>query len=114
MTESSIERRRFKRIFHGEPIQFSSKNAPEPMGSLSRDLSSGGIQLSLNDFVPLGTEMELKVTLRTGAVLDCQGKVVWVRQVPFSDRYQAGLEFIAEQMDLVSRNKIHQYIHQSE
>jgi len=67
-------------------------------GSLSGDISEGGLRLSVQEFIPLNTIVRLNIHVSDSArVLPAQGRVVWVREVPQSDRYDVGIEFIIDQ-----------------
>ncbi len=88
------EKRLFRRVSCGQPVHFQSKDPAQFGGCLSRDLSEGGIQINLNDFIPLGTELNLQIQLAPERAVECVGRVVWVRGLPLMDRYQAGLEFL--------------------
>ena len=65
------------------------------------------------EFVAVNTEIEFTLKLKDRPdVVTVSGKVVWVSQVPFSERYLLGLEFTGSDDDLtqdVSR-EIHNYI----
>ena len=92
--EKPEEKRRSERIRFQEPLDFQWKDNPLSGGCLACDLSERGIRINFNEFVPLNSEIELTMRLKDRPqVITLLGKVVWVRQVPFSDRYQLGLEF---------------------
>lgn len=87
------ERRHFQRFRHAQPVRFQHKDPSRFGGCLSRDLSGGGIQVHLNDFIPVDTLLILQIRLADANVVDCTGRVVWVKKDRFGDYYQAGLEF---------------------
>ena len=67
-------------------------------GSLSGDISEGGLRLSIREFIPLNAIVRLQIHISDPArVLSAQGRVVWVREVPQSDRYDVGIEFVVDQ-----------------
>ncbi len=86
------DRRGFKRIRHSEAVRYQHVDPNQFGGCLSKDISESGVRLHLNDFIPLNTEVFMKIELSPGRVLDCSGRVVWVEQVPFAETYQAGLK----------------------
>ena len=92
-TESVQERRSFKRIKLSEPVHFQLKDSHEYGGCLTADISAGGVRINFNDFVPVNTEFVLQLQLASQKMIDCVGRVVWVEQMPYSDRYQVGLKF---------------------
>ncbi len=67
-------------------------------GSLSGDISEGGLRLSVQQFIPLNTIVRLQIHVSDPErVLAAQGRVVWVREVPQGDRYDVGIEFVVDQ-----------------
>lgn len=100
------EKRLFRRVSCSQPVHFQFKDPSRFGGCLSRDLSEGGIQINLNDFVPLGTELILQIQLAPEKAVECVGRVVWVRGLPLMDRYQAGLEFLQSGFLWDSRKEI--------
>lgn len=105
------EKRRFARVTFKQPVQFQLKDPVQLGGSLSFDLSEGGVRIRLNDFIPLAAELPLQIQLTIEQAVDCVGRVVWVRKVPFSDSYHVGLEFIATESLGRVKEKIRQWIH---
>ena len=104
------ERRQFKRVRFSEPIEFHVKNTSQFGGSLSCDLSEGGMRLYLNDFVPLNSEITIQWPLPTNDIVECRGHVAWVEKLPYSDRYQAGVTFSGIESEAISRKKIHKFV----
>ena len=100
------EKRLFRRVSCSQPVHFQFKDPAQFGGCLSRDLSEGGIQITSNDFVPLGSELVLQIQLATEKAVECVGRVVWVRGLPLMDRYQAGLEFLQSGFLWDSRKEI--------
>lgn len=95
------DRREFKRVGHREPVWYQFNDSQQFGGSLSRDISEGGVQLNLNKFVPLNAGVELRMKMDNGKVIDRIGRVMWVEKYPFVDRYRVGLKF-KEQIKLKS------------
>lgn len=104
------EQRAYRRVEHSEPVRYEFKDPDHFGGCVSYDISEGGIKLRLHEFVALGTELVLNIHLTPDRMVECMGKVVWVRQLPYVDQYQVGIEF--EDIDSIidSRSRIHQYI----
>ncbi len=107
--ETKVEKRRFRRVRFSEPVHYQLKETSRFGGCLSLDISEGGMKINFDDFIPLNTEIALQLKL-TGIprIIDLLGKVVWLQQVPFSERYHVGLRF--EQSDHVSHEEIREYI----
>lgn len=91
------ERRDSKRITYRESVKFQFKNPQDFGGCLSADISGHGMRLNLNDFIACNEELLLEVKLATEKIVQCMGRVVWVEKQRFSDRYQAGIEFVDSQ-----------------
>ena len=104
------DRRGFGRKGFREPIQLIFKDPELSRGCLSFDLSESGVRIELNKFVPLGTEVSLQLSLENNNKVDCVGEIVWIVKIPFSDRYQAGLEFSKEDAIFDSRNRIFKFL----
>lgn len=96
--ESQVEKRRCSRISYREAVQYKVLgNTGEGGGSLSYEVSEMGLRLQLEHFVPLNAQIVLNFLLKDingSKVVTIQGRVAWVQQIRYSDRYQVGLEFI--------------------
>jgi Tfp pilus assembly protein PilZ len=110
----STDKRSFRRHSLKEAVRVQFKDPTETVGSLSCDISEGGVKISCNDFIPLGTEVELQVKLSDLQVVYCTGCVVWIQKVPHCDRYQAGLEFTDDSLIFDARSRIHFYFTEDE
>ncbi len=104
------ERRRFPRLSFREPVQYELKDSHRFGGCLAGDLSEGGIRINFNDFIPLKTKMVVQVFLAMGRMVECTGHVVWVQKFPFSDRYQAGLEFADSDSGSEAKKEISRFV----
>ena len=100
------ERRVFPRVSFSGPVEFQTRGPALPGGCLPRDISQGGIRVNLNTFVPLNAELDLQIHLGLEKVAPCSGRVVWIRKVPFSERYQAGLKFLENDVWVNTKNEI--------
>jgi hypothetical protein len=56
------------------------------------DVSSTGIQLSLDDWLAAGTLCDLRITTHTGRALHKRARVIWTRRV--GERCVSGLEVV--------------------
>lgn len=89
-----VEKRRFLRIAYSDAVRYQFKDSGRFGGCIARDISEEGIRLDMEDFVPVNTEMLLQMKLQTiPKVVDLKGRVVWLQQIPYSDRYHVGLQF---------------------
>jgi len=105
----NIERRKFPRVDFREPVSLQLADPSLSGGCLGRDLSEGGLRINFEYFVKPNTLMavELRLSPEQGA-LTLEGRVAWARQVPSSDRYQLGIEFIEKNED--TQQHIRKYV----
>lgn len=106
----SPNKRQYKRISFKEPIQLWEKDLMHTYGTLSCDVSEGGLRVMMNDFVPLDTEFVLSIPTQENHYIECPAKVVWVRQVPHSERFQAGLQFNDENIFTQTRKHLKELV----
>lgn len=104
------EKRKYPRVRLDDAVRFQYDDPGRFGGSLGCDISEGGIRIDLNDFVPLNTKLSMEVHLSPQNIVECMGKVVWVRKSRYGDRYQAGLEFLESGDSMDAKREIHQYI----
>jgi len=102
----NAERRAFKRVAFRHPVQFQRKDPARNVGALSCDISQGGLRMNVADFVPLNEDVALQVQMSLEEVAECAGRVVWVRQMPFMERYQLGLEFLDKDIGELVKSKL--------
>lgn len=104
------DQRNFHRFARAQAVRIQFKDPSQFGGSLSCDLSEGGARIHLSDFVPVNTELTLSIQLADESVVECPCRIAWVEKNRFSDSYQAGLEFINEDLIMNSRKKIHGFL----
>lgn len=103
------EKRQFVRIPFKEAVQYQHNDWEVFDGSVAGDLSTGGIRLNINEFMPINTPMIVQMAFDEEAKLvTVNGRVAWVSIMPYCERYQIGVEF--EPLHTPSRQEIHQYI----
>jgi len=104
------DKRQFRRMVHSEPVQYQFKDPSQFGGCVAKDLSEGGVRIRINDFVPLNTELTLKIRLADENIVECTGRVVWVEKSRFGDSYQAGLMFSGDESVLSNQKKIYGFL----
>jgi c-di-GMP-binding flagellar brake protein YcgR len=91
------ERRRFVRVASDHPVQLKQVPNNYPIqvhNAMSQDISEGGIQLSSFYFYPVHSRMAFDIFLsRDSEPVQGVGRVVWIEQLPFQERYKVGFEF---------------------
>jgi len=106
----SSERRNFERFRLAQPVQCHLNELEPEQGSLSCDISEGGIRLNITHFLPLNTEILLRIKLNSARIVECRGRVMWIQRIPFSERYQVGLEFIKDEDFIYTSHRIRDWI----
>ncbi len=91
------ERRKFVRINSDLPVELKELPAYHPINLrnlMSLDISEGGLKLSAFYFYPVNSRLIIQVFLSPKMEpVKAVGKVSWVEQVPYQDRYKIGVEF---------------------
>jgi c-di-GMP-binding flagellar brake protein YcgR len=95
-TENIIEKRRFQRIDSDLPLRYKNiKTATVPMGSLTKDISEGGIRFKTNEFISLACRLVVEVTLPTvQRPIKAISKVAWIRKLSSGEQYELGSQFL--------------------
>lgn len=109
-TMSMVERRVFRRVEFREAVEIQGRDMGLGQGGLAADLSEGGLRVNLFEFVPLDAELAVYIRISPEQIVEQTGRVVWVKKMPFADRYQLGLEFVAGNTPLESREAIHRFV----
>ncbi len=91
------ERRAFPRkhaVFPVQIRQMSQQRAGIIHNSMTHDFSESGIQLSSFYFYPVNSKMIFDIfpSYNMEPILTV-GRVVWVEQVPYQEKYKIGIEF---------------------
>ncbi len=110
---SNQDRRRFNRLQCHLPLQFRDieKNRPEMLGSLTRDISGGGIRFVSNNFLPVQTSVGLQLALDSDLrTLPATARVVWIQKLPYNENFMIGLEFL--NIENENRVKIIRYVNE--
>jgi len=94
---SAENRRRFPRLTKDVSVQL--KQVPDNYSvkihnSILRDISEGGLQISSFYFYPVNFRMPVEVSMSPDRPpVQGVGRVVWVEQLPYQERYKVGIEF---------------------
>lgn len=91
------EKRRFKRVSSNLQIQYKNlRQAGDiPAGSLTKNLSEGGVCFHSGKFVSLACRLVLEITIpNSPKPIKAISKVAWIRKVPSSDQYELGNQFL--------------------
>jgi c-di-GMP-binding flagellar brake protein YcgR len=91
------EKRKFKRIDSNLQVQFKNlRQAGEaPSGSLTRNVSEGGVCFKTSKFISLACRLVLEISMpNSPKPIKAISKVAWIRKVPSSDQYELGNQFL--------------------
>jgi c-di-GMP-binding flagellar brake protein YcgR len=91
------ERRKYQRIESNLPLQYKNlrKIGESPTGSLTKDLSAGGVRFRTGEFISLACRLVVEINLPTvEKPIKAISKVAWIRKVPASDSYELGNQFL--------------------
>ena len=94
------EKRREPRREDELPVEIeilSDETHPGPTSVLYaqiKDISAGGVKILTSVYIPLNTQVRLKITLsKIGESIGPIGNVVWGNRFENSDMYEMGIEF---------------------
>ena len=95
-TDGIVEKRRFQRMDSNLPLRYKNiKTATVPMGSLTKDISEGGIRFKTNEFISLACRLVVEVTLPTvQRPIKAISKVAWIRKLSSGEQYELGNQFL--------------------
>ncbi|HQO57532.1 MAG TPA: PilZ domain-containing protein [Candidatus Omnitrophota bacterium] len=113
-----FEKRRYKRIAFREAVEFhvlpgtSAQGTPLPSfgGSLSWDLSEGGLRFRAYSFIPLNTDLSVEFSVEHDRTVKLVGRVVWIQKLPHSEQYNLGLEFAKTPQNIHGQKVLHRYL----
>ncbi|UCH12597.1 MAG: PilZ domain-containing protein [Candidatus Omnitrophota bacterium] len=91
------ERRRFGRINARVPLQFKDIQRPIEIynGTLTKDVSEGGVRFTSNDFLSIFTRLFVEVSVPSfSRPVKAISKVAWIQKQPRGSQYMVGLQFL--------------------
>lgn len=95
--ESMEEKRRHKRLDSSFPVQYRNlrKAGVTPVGSMTRNLSEGGVCFNSNEFVSLACRLVVEISLpNVTKPVKAISKIAWIRKLPATDQYELGNQFL--------------------
>lgn len=103
---SNEDKRRYKRVESRLPVEYKDlrKGKVGPRGSLTRNISEGGICFQSGEFMSLACRLVVEITLpNVEKPVKAISKVAWVRRIPASDMYELGNQFL----EIAKEDKLH-------
>jgi hypothetical protein len=93
-------KRQFPRFSFNEPVGYQKGGEYSSLeGSVAEDISQAGLKLSVGEFIPLHTILELQIQLPGQIKLvPARAKVVWVKEIPHrDDAWEIGLQLVSSE-----------------
>ena len=92
---NTTERRKFVRIPENSQISYRVLTNMKNKGSLTKDISQGGIRFLVHEFIPVNSILEISITLKNiSFYFQTVVKSRWITEELPNERYEIGVEFI--------------------
>jgi len=106
------ERRKFKRVKTHVPVKYRKLRegaGSVGFGSLSRDLSQGGVHFRAGEFISMACRLILEVDIpMLTRPIKAISKVAWIRKTDNGDDYEIGNQFL--EISKKDRELISEYV----
>lgn len=90
-----MDNRQFPRFAFREAVGYHRNEGLPVEGSVGADISRGGVRIRVHQFIPLRSVVYLKIHLTNPVrTLPVKGTVVWIREVPHSEAFDVGIQFV--------------------
>lgn len=110
------DRRLFQRIENTVSVKYKTRKGGPKDVSLVKDISAGGIRLSLSEELEPGTVVDLEITIPNDPnPFRAVGEVVWTQDISISGDsvgryYDTGIKFT--EIDRLCLGRVYTYFHQ--
>jgi len=95
------ERRKFVRISESSQISYQLVQDKKAGDYLTRDISQGGLRFFVHEFIPVNSMLKIRVNLEKQLfAIEAVVKVAWVKEIPLSERFEIGVEFVNIPIDV--------------
>ena len=91
------EKRKFRRIESRFPLKYKDlrKAGEESRGTVSKNLSEGGVRFRSDRFISLACRLVVELNLPALArPIRAVSKIAWIRKLPAGDDYEVGNQFL--------------------
>lgn len=103
------EKRKVRRYQYESPLQIKALTMDGTYlmhNSFAHDISAIGLGITSFDFFPVNEKVYLKLFSKAWVcLLEIVGKVIWVKQLPYQNRFRIGIEFANDDRDLARKIK---------
>ena len=96
---SGGERRQYLRFKHDLEVEYSVEKKPRLTNGRTLDISKGGMKLLLDEKLPNGTIINVKIQTPEKKIIEVEGKVIWTKESEGRDSqgkrfFHSGIKFI--------------------
>lgn len=102
----AVDKRRYPRVDFTLPVQYKNlrKSTVPPAGSITRNISEGGVCFKSSEFISLACRLVVEINLpNISRPIKAISKVAWIRRVPASEQYELGNQFL----EMTKEDKAH-------
>jgi len=106
LNTSIQDKRRHKRVESNLPLQYKNlrRHSELPTGSLTKNLSEGGVSFKSNEFISLACRLVVEISIPSiPKPIKAISRVAWIRKLPAGDQYELGNQFL----DMAKEDKQH-------
>jgi c-di-GMP-binding flagellar brake protein YcgR len=90
-----LERRKYVRVYEKAEITYIVIPALSSKQYITSDISQGGIRFFVHNFIPKDSYLKIRIVFsKSNVVIEAVVRLQWIKQVPYSDRYEVGVRFI--------------------
>ena len=94
MEINNTEQRIFPRYQYSIPLKYRIKNDHISTFTVTRDISTGGLKIITNKYLPRGTNIHIEINLPPKHTINATVTSIWSRRVDHSEQYLAGAKFL--------------------
>ena len=93
MEVDNTEQRRFPRYQYSIPLKYRVKEEHIPTFTVTRDISTGGLKIVTNKYLPRGTSLHIEIEVPPKHTINAVVTNVWSRRIDHSEQYLSGTKF---------------------
>ena len=91
--EQVMERRTSTRVSSRVAVHLRSLERIHASDGAACDIGEGGLRVMIEQFSPVNSKVTLQFQLNIlQEVIELVAQIMWIRQIPYSDRYYVGLK----------------------
>ncbi|MFH1190812.1 MAG: PilZ domain-containing protein [Candidatus Omnitrophota bacterium] len=96
------ERRKYLRVPESLRVVYEILPGVEVKEYLTKDISQRGLRFLTHEFISKGSCLKIQISFpKTLFSFEALVRCVWVREMPFSDDFEVGVEFIDLPLDIL-------------